>query len=476
MSSFRITRGALSRIENALAAFRQFARSTGGATAVTLSLAMPVVVGVGAFAVDYSSVTSTANRLQGIIDSAALSVAREMTISTMTTSRAQDLAQRFVAANIPANTPYAITVTAGLIENNLAVEVRGTQQPYTPFGMLERFADVQTVSARAVARVTGSQNNSKLCMLALGEKTNGGIYLHNGSKITAPGCVMQSNSTSKSGVIISQGSVIKTNLICSRGGIKNQSSTVDGPTVTDCPSLNDPLASKTEPVPSLVCAGTKLNYKAGNITLNPGTYCEGLTIDKVAKVTFNPGVYHFKDGPLIVKGNAEITGNGTTFMFRGKDAYFRFLENSLINLTAPSSGATAGMLLWESTQFIPGLSAWWNGGCAGNISEDDDDNDKGTICDPTGELLVKGKKTNENHINSNRARTLTGTIYLKRSMLLIDSTLPVADLSPYTLLVANKVDLFDGPNLTLNSDYSKTTVPVPPGMSAFGGSQLRLGY
>jgi len=44
------------------------------------------------------------------------------------------------------------------------------------------------------------------------------------------------------------------------------------------------------------------------------------------------------------------------------------------------------------------------------------------------------------------------------------------------LLVANKVDLFDGPNLTLNSDYSKTTVPIPPGMTAFGGSQLRLGY
>lgn len=474
MSSIRNMQGALSRIETALIALRKFTRATGGATAVTLSLAMPVVIGAGAFAVDYSSVTSTANRLQGLIDSAALSVAREMTISPMTATRAQDLAQRFVAANIPANTPYAISVQAALIENNLAVEVRGTQQPYTPFGLLERFADVQTVSARAVARVTASQNNSKLCMLALGDKTNGGIYLHNGSKITAPGCIMQSNSTSKFGVIINQGSVIKSQLICSRGGIKNQSSTVDGPLVQDCPSMNDPLASKTEPVPSLVCIGTKLSYKAGNITLNPGTYCEGLTIDKTAKVTFNPGVYHFKDGPLVVRGDAEITGNGVTFMFRGKDAYFRFLGNSLITLAAPSSGATAGMLLWESTQFIPGLSAWWNGGCAGTSSDDDDLN--GSVCDPTGNLLVKGKKTNENHINSNRARTLTGTIYLKRSMLLIDSTLPVADLSPYTLLVANKVDLFDGPNLTLNSDYSKTTVPIPPGMTAFGGSQLRLGY
>ncbi|HUN11546.1 MAG TPA: pilus assembly protein [Rhabdaerophilum sp.] len=474
MLSFRVMKGVRSRIESALTALGQFTRATHGATAVTLSLAMPVVISAGAFAVDYSSVTSTSSRLQGVIDSAALSVAREMTISPMTATRAQDLAQRHVAANIPANTPYAITVTATLIENNLAVEVRGTQQPYTPFGLLERFANVQTVSAHAVARVTASQSTSKLCMLSLGEKINGGIYLHNGSKITAPGCVVQSNSTSKNAVIINQNSVIKTQLICARGGVKNQSSTVDGSIVQDCPSMNDPLASKAEPTPSLVCAGTKLNYKTGNITLSPGTYCEGLTIDKTAKVTFNPGVYHFKDGPLIVKKDAEITGNGVTFMFRGKDAYFRFLDNSMINITAPASGATAGMLLWESTQFIPGLSAWWNGGCAGTLSDDDDIN--GTICDPTGSLLTKGKKTNENHINSNRARTLTGTIYLKRSLLLIDSTLPVADLSPYTLLVANKVDLFDGPNLTLNSDYSKTTVPIPPGMTAFGGSQLRLGY
>lgn len=474
MLSLRTMQGRLSRIGMALNALRNFTRSSHGTTAVTLSLSLPVVISAGAFAVDYASVTSTANRLQGVIDSAALSVAREMTISSMTGPRAQILAQRFVAANIPANTPYAITVTAALIENNLAVEVRGTQQPYTPFGMLEKFADVQTVSARAVARVTASQSNAKLCLLALGEKNNGGIYLHNGSKITAPGCIMQSNSADKNAVIISQNSVIKSQLICSRGGIKNSSSTVDGPMVQDCPTMNDPLASKPEPAPSLVCAGTKLTYKTGNITLNPGTYCEGLTIDKTAKVTFNPGVYHFKDGPLIVKKEAEIIGNGVTFLFRGKDAYFRFLDNALINLTAPSGGATAGMLLWESTQFLPGIGAWWNGGCGGNTTEDDDDH--GTVCDPTGNLVIKGKKTNENHINSNRARTLTGTIYLKRSLLLVDSTLPVADLSPFTLLVANKVDLFDGPNLTLNSDFSKTTVPVPPGMTAFGGTQLRLGY
>ncbi|HRE21171.1 MAG TPA: pilus assembly protein TadG-related protein, partial [Rhabdaerophilum sp.] len=176
MSSFRITQGARSRIETALTVLRKFTRAKGGATVVTLSLAMPVVIGAGAFAVDYSSVTSTANRLQGVIDSAAISVAREMTISPMTATRAQDLAQRHVAANIPANTPYAITVTATLIENNLAVEVRGTQQPYTPFGLLERFANVQTVSAHAVARVTASQSTSKPCMLSLGEKINGGIY------------------------------------------------------------------------------------------------------------------------------------------------------------------------------------------------------------------------------------------------------------------------------------------------------------
>jgi Flp pilus assembly protein TadG len=459
------------RIGAAVRLLSSFGRARQGASAVTLALSLPVVLGAGGFAVDYAAVNSTTNRLQALVDSSALAVAREMTVSTMTAARAQTLSEQYVAANIPANTPYKISVVAALVENSMAVQVSGTQQVATPFGFLEHLAGVTNVSATALARVTASSTPTKLCLLSLGEKIDGGVYMHNGAQISAPGCVIQSNSTKNYAVILDAGSKIRSQLLCAKGGIKNMASMVDASLVTDCPTMTDPLAMKPEPAPAATCTASGLKLKAGLNTLNPGTYCNGVTISKTARVKLNPGVYHFKDGPLLVQNDAEFTGDGVTLMFAGKKAYFRFLDNSLITLTAPTSGATAGMLIWES-QLIPGTAAWWNGGCGGNSDDNDDNN--GSSCTPPGST-VKAKKTNEHHISSIRARTLTGTIYLKKGLLLIDSAQPIADLSPYTLMVVNKLDLFDGPILTLNSNYAGSSVPVPAGLGTIGATQLRLG-
>jgi Flp pilus assembly protein TadG len=59
--------------------------------------------------------SGTQNRLQQIVDAAALGIAREMSISPVTATRAQNLAIRYAQANIEANTPHRITITAALI-------------------------------------------------------------------------------------------------------------------------------------------------------------------------------------------------------------------------------------------------------------------------------------------------------------------------------------------------------------------------
>lgn len=449
-----------------------FIRAREGASAVLLALALPAVVGVAGFGADYSAVSATQSRLQGVVDSAALAVAREMTLASVDTPRAQLLAEQYVAANIPANTPYKIAVTAALVENNLAVKVNGQQQVVTPFGLLERLAGVTLVSASALARVAATSAPQKLCLVSLGEKFDGGIYMHNGSAITAPGCLLHSNSTNKSAIILNAGSTLRTGTLCARGGIKNMASLVDATVVSDCPAMVDPLAIKPEPVMPAGCFAGKTKIEKGIVTLNPGTYCKGLEISGTARVTLNPGVYFFTGGPLRVSQSAELVGNGVTLMFSGSKAYFRFLENSLIALSAPTSGVSAGMLLWEAQAFKPGTAAWVNGGCGGNTTEDDDVN--GSNCAPPGSTS-KSKKTNEHHISSDRARQLTGTIYLKRGLLLVDSIKPIADLSPYTILVVNKLDLFDGPNLVLNSNYNGSNVPVPSGLGVIGAKNIRLG-
>ncbi|KAF0230896.1 MAG: hypothetical protein FD175_1343 [Beijerinckiaceae bacterium] len=449
-----------------------FVRAREGASAVLLAIALPAVIGVAGFGADYSAVSSNRSRLQGVVDSAALAIAREMTLASVDAARAQLLAEQYIAANIPANTPYKIAVTAALVENNLAIKVKGEQQVATPFGLMERVAGVSTVSASALARVSAASAPQKVCLVSLGEKFDGGIYMHNGAAITAPGCLLHSNSTNKGAIILNAGSTLRTGTLCARGGIKNMASRVDAMVVSDCPAMVDPLATKPEPVMPAACIKSNTEIQKGIVTLNPGNYCKGLEISGTARVILNPGVYFFTGGPLRVSQRAELVGNGVTLMFSGSKAYFRFLENSLIALSAPTSGVSAGMLLWEAQAFKPGTAAWVNGGCGGNNTEDDDVN--GSNCAPPGSTS-KSKKSNEHHISSDRARQLTGTIYLKRGLLLIDSTRPIADLSPYTIMVVNKLDLFDGPNLVLNSNYNGSNVPVPSGLGVIGAKNIRLG-
>lgn len=443
---------------------RRFRDGNSGTSAVAFAVTLPTMIAVGGFAADYTSMSSNQNRLQQIIDAAALSIAREMTISPVTSDRAQQMAAKFVSANIPANTPFKVAVAASLVESNMAVRVEGTQQFATPFGTFERFVGENQMKAVAVARPAGVAEQMKLCVLSLAKTANSSINLRNGSRMTANGCMIQSNSTARRAVTLGEASVMKATTLCARGGIQNIGSSVEGNLVTDCPEMKDPLASKPEPKYSPLCKVVPAKINKGIYTLDPGTYCGGLSIFGTAQVKLNPGLYIFKDGPLRVWNSAELKGDGVTLAFAGNSAYFRFEQNSLIELTAPTSGDTAGMLIWEVAAIagdpeIPGTSM--------SLAMP-----KTAVVTPS---TAPPKDTSQHRIASDRARVLTGTIYLKKGLLTIDATKPVADQSPFTILVVNQMDLYDGPHLVLNSNYANSPVPVPFGLGPIGNQKVHLG-
>ncbi|OYU49145.1 MAG: hypothetical protein CFE31_07145 [Rhizobiales bacterium PAR1] len=478
----------LSRLRRITAAFL---RARQGTTATVFAFAMPALLGIGGIAADYSSITTSRNRLQAVVDSAALAVAREMTVSTTASSQVQVLAQQYVAANIPANTPYPISTTAVLTEAGLAVKVDGSQQIVTPFGLASTVGGINTISATATARVTGTSQTQRICILALADDIKSGLFMHNGAQVLAPECALYSNSTDKNAVVIQKSSIIRSSIVCARGGISNQASTLLTTLVTDCPAMKDPLAAKGEPPLTDPCLAKSKIIVTGIVTLNPGTYCNGLFIFSTKftgtppVVKMNPGIYVFRDGPILIGGDATVTGAGVSLVLTGKNALLRLHDNALIQLSAPSTGIAAGMLIWETKSWQSGLNSWKSGGCGtemsgtkvkGGTSVPSEDTGA-TGCSTVQAYIQKLlKKTNEHQINSNRAKELTGTIYLPKGLLLVDSTGPIADQSPFTIFVVNKLDLYDGPVLTLNANYTATTVPVPPGLTAaIGGSQVRLG-
>ena len=61
---------------------------------------------------------------------------------------------------------------------------------------------------------------------------------------------------------------------------------------------------------------------------------------------------------------------------------------------------------------------------------------------------------------------------MPKGCLIIDATKPIADKSAYTVLVVQRIDLHDGPNLHLNSDYGASDVPVPKGVGPYGSKVL----
>ncbi|MGL5447687.1 MAG: TadE/TadG family type IV pilus assembly protein [Rhabdaerophilum sp.] len=453
--------------------FDQFSRAREGSVSVLLAIGLPSLIALVGGAVDYTAAKQTQSRLQSVADATALSVAREMTLAPLTPERVQQLVVGYAKASLGADSGD-IQIVGSLAENNMAISVVITAPLKTPLGLLPKLTGASTVQSTALARVSAATTQSKLCVLSLGDHHQGGIFMHNGSMLNAPECMLHSNSTQKQAVIVQQGSQLIASLVCARGGVANLAGQVRANLLSDCPIQRNPLETKPEPSVQGGCMQNDLRIKDGVRTLSPGIYCKGVRIEGTARVTLNPGVYVFRDGPLTVSKNAEMTGNGVTLMFTGKKAYFRFLDNSLIRISAPTSGLSAGMLIWESRFFQPGVNSWKNGGCGGHNDDDDDDGGPNG-CGPNTPGTAPAKKTNEHHINSDRARELTGTIYLRNGLLLIDSRRSVADQSPFTVLVVNKLDLYDGPNLMLNSNFAGSAVPVPQGLGPLGAKNVRLG-
>jgi hypothetical protein len=145
-----------------------------------------------------------------------------------------------------------------------------------------------------------------------------------------------------------------------------------------------------------------------------------------------------------------LNGTNVALYMKGLNSNLKFDPATTINLTAPKDGPLSGILIYDDPN---GATALLNPAIAQKYTK----------------LLSSAR---EHLILSDNARTLLGTIYMPKGRLIIDATKPVADKSAYTVLVVQQLDLYDGPNLILNTDYSASDIPVPPGVGNYGGKVL----
>ena len=437
-----------SLITRGRALLRRLAGDRAGNTAVTFAITAPVIFGAVGIGIDLASAVNARSQMQAVADSAAVFAAREFQMAQSNVQKISELARNYALSQI-----QGVTVTTSVDAAALKVQVR-----------LEK--DIELTLARAVlnsnmhvsvSATAKMSDGLPLCLLALEPKNKAAIKLRTDARLTAPACIVNSNSTNPEGMISLDNAVMQAGFICTAGGkIKTKNTNYTPDPVTDCPVMADPLAQRQLSTDS-VCNHLLKRIDGTVTTINPGVYCGGLWITDGAQVTMNPGTYVIKDGPFVVNGGASLTGNGVSIVMKGFAANLTFHYNSTISLKAPTSGNFAGILIYDDPA---GIAA--------------------PLLKPLLQLLgldglkyeKEGKSPREHLILSDNARMLLGTIYMPKGRLIIDTTKPIADKSAYTVLVVQQLDLYDGPNLYLNTDYQGSDVPVPQGVGPYGGKVI----
>lgn len=438
---------------------------------MTIGVFASVLIAASGMAVDYASLVLQRDRVQSAADAATILAAREMQVANTTTAQLKAIANQALQANLGAKgAKYSFTLNVGDDKQTLTIEVKAEA---TTFFM--DWSKNGSVSAKAVAAVHSA--GVPLCVLGLSHEKDGkepGLTLNQNARLTGEGCAVYSNATKKDAIESNSGALLEAGLICTSGGVKGDVDNFNPAPVTDCPSFKDPLQNRPEPVYGScdfedfqigfdkrlkvdekdvekdIKDETKDETKKKNdkrkkkgdkpvdtsdydrsvVTLEPGVYCGGLFIGSGITANLTSGDYIIKDGPLYVTEEATIEGEYVGFFFTGKDSNIYFGPHTSINLSAPKDGDMAGILFFEERNH---------------------------------------KKMRPHAILSDGARKLEGTIYLPSGHLYVDADAPIADKSAYTAIIVSRLELFAGPHLVLNTDYSATEVPVPEGVGAMSG-------
>lgn len=413
--------------------------------------------------VDYISLSNQRQQLQGVADRAALAAAQELIVFKGSDKRVSSVANAFVDINYTAKKHIT---KAKIVDKGKAVKVTVRAEPQTYFpGPIAR--GVSEIKVDATAEIHGG---GYVCMIGLSTSEPSTLEMSDKARVTAQNCAIYSNSTSSSSLRLHNLARVKADLVCVAGGVAGSKSAVQpNAPIEDCPALADPLRDRPEPnVGLLECnnilgkgsvLGKDLMGKDGNLIggllgngglvkdiltgdivgnlapgilvtgdqeLEPGVYCGGINIIG-GRVKLKPGTYILNNGGLVVANGGTLEGENVGFFLTGVLGLstIQFAPSSTVSLTAPKSGDMAGMLFFEDR-----------------------------------DVLFKFPHI----IASNNARNLVGTIYLPGNTLQINSQHPIADQSDYTVIIARKFEMKDGPELVLNTDYEHSPIPVPDGV------------
>lgn len=303
------------------------------------ALALPIVVGAGAFGVETTYLYYKRTELQAAADAAAHAGASERRsggtagqVAQVAFAVARDNGFSGPAADVSVFAPPQSGTYAG----QDAVEVL-LKKSERRFFTAVFFDDIVPMSARAVAQF---RSGASACVLALDPTGSQAVLVSGNTSTHFSGCSVMANSTAADAVALKGSAQLEASCLISGGGV----ATGSGLTLTACPrpvlqapQVADPFRDLTLPSPTGGC------QNASSAVLSPGRYCSGLKLS--GNVTLSPGVYTVSGGDVRINANAQISGTGVT-LFLDSNVQMDINGTATLNLSAPTTGDYKGILIF----------------------------------------------------------------------------------------------------------------------------------
>ena len=376
--------------------------------------ALPLMIGSVGLGTDTIQWALWKRQLQRAADSAAFAGAyARFQDKSSSTAVTQDLANNnhvwvpLLGGYPQVSEPPDTSTFVRAVEVSLAV-----QQELSFSSMFMSAAPVITVTARAAAIDSG-----EFCVVALENTNNSGIIIQ-GSSVVNLGCGMISNSPSASVSVGVNGTAhnVTADPVAGAGGVPD----INGVTNEQSYHLAqpDPFENMydTSIPPSMTCGSLNshiVSTSGGVTTLSPGCYSGNNQQFKFngGAYVLQPGVYYLDSIDFIATGGS-ISGTGVTIILTGSTpGQISMNGNATLNLTAPTTGPFAKLLLTQS----PNAS----------------------------------NSTNANVINGNASSTFDGTIYFPKQEVKFSGTSGAQ--TKCAMVVARRVN-FEG-----NADIQNNT-------------------
>lgn len=355
--------GAVRRIAALVARFRH---DRSGSYVTIVGLLSPVLIGCCGLATEGGLWLYEHQTLQGAADSAALSAA---TLYRLNTSKDLNVQADGIVASygysagtngttVMVNRPPSSGTYAF---NDKAVEVIVSILQPRLLTSIYSSAPV-TITGRAVA-VAG--DNGDGCVLSLNALVSGSTTSQGSSSIDLNGCSVYDNSANGTALINGGSATIAAASVNVVGGLSG------GGGITTTSGVNQGVSPATDPYADVTppafsgCNSNNLSIKTTQ-TINPGVYCNGLQLNAGADVTMNPGIYYMDRGSLQINGSASLSGTGVTIVFTSSTgsnyASATINGGATVNLTAPTTGTMAGIVLYGDRNMPTSTTFKLNGG------------------------------------------------------------------------------------------------------------------